>query len=436
MGKTVHKHAVKSKQAGTVDAKGWAWADDHNMQEDNTWEEQPWASQKWKGHKSQGLEWNEQWRGHGWQGKHETQPKAKRADRASNHRPWSYTYPGGKWNGTLPQVPAANKVVLTQVSTAWDEAAVCDVVTTAAAPPRFMLPAKSSSPHHQAWVVAFTQPEEAAGMLHAKSLPWGWLVIPYRPKGGQQHASIAEEASGAEAEAEVEAEVVEVDATDTEAQDAEAVVAELPIAGLNQTWFLPASQPGQQVTFIPIGLKQLPPEAQRDWTALTRRQVSNQVQVLAPEYTPSQCQLICAVDCRPAADPSLMPIKSGVHSGWHPKAVLDILADSRRCAPVLLQLAKAWKEIERADHKVVALVDRSSGHEAVSWARILTVVCRQLGYGAHMDIGLVHQSFQRCLKTCPAAETAGHVFLDEVLQAVKNWSAVLLSHGLSCRLKL
>ena len=100
-----------------------------------------------------------------------------------------------------------------------------------------------------------------------------------------------------------------------------------------------------------------------------------------------------------------------------------------------MQLPKAWKGIERADHKVVALVDKSSGHEAVSWARILAAVCRQLGYGAHMDNRLVHQSFQHCMKTCPMAENAGHVFLDEVLQAVNNWSAVLLAHGQAFSLK-
>ena len=442
MHKAVHKQLGKRKQPARWNANNWAWADDDNKWEDKAWDDRPWRSQQWKGQVSQGLDWNEQWKDQSWQGKQETKREAKQAKHGTNSRTWSYTYLGGKWNGTLPQVPAANKVLLTQVDMAWDEAAVCDAVTMAAAPPRFMLPAKRSSPHHQAWVVAFTKPAEAADMLQAKSLPQGWLVIPYKHKAGQHHVSSAAQAVAAETEVEAEVIDVDVDAVaeeaeveEAEAQEAEGAIAELPIAMPKLTWLLTTSRPGQQVTFIPIGLQQLPPEAQHEWTALTRQQICSQVCTLAPEYTPSQCQLICAMDCRPAIPPKLMPIKSGVHSGWHSKAVLNILADSRRCVPVLLQLPKAWKGMTRADHKVVALVDTSSGHEAVSWARILAAVCRQLGYGAHMDNKLVHQSFLHCMKTCPTAETAGHMFLDEVLQAVNNWSAVLLANGQACRLE-
>ena len=320
---------------------------------------------------------------HSWNG--------KQAGQASNPKAWSYAFPGGKPRcGDVPLLPVADKVVFAQVSRTWTQAEVCAEVTRAAAPPQFMLPAMSSSPHHQAWIVAIAQTEEAACMLQAKSLPQGWMMFPYRPKGSAASEAVAAVAAAevevepvmeAVMEADVEADVEEVlsDAEDeVEAEvdqlEEEAVVADFPLADLVLTWPLPDAQPGQQVTFLPIGLWQLPPEAKRAWTHWTERLIRNQIGVLAPRYRPAEGKWPCAVDCRPAGDPSPLPMQSRVHSGLHTKAVLDILADSGTCTHVLLQLQRAWQRVEFADHKVVALVDRTSGHEALSWARILAVV--------------------------------------------------------------
>ena len=424
----VYKHILKRKEAGTWDDKGWAWADEPTKWEGKAWHKRPWANQQWKDlDHPKSCSWNSMAK---------TKHKAEQAEQISTHRDWSYTYPGGKWNGTLPQLPAANKIVLAQVNVVWNEAEVIQAVTTAVGPPRFMLPAKSSSPHHQAWVVGFAQPEEAAGMIQSTSLPADWLVIPYRPKGGQpvSAAAGAVEAEAMETEAVEHEEFVVVDES-----DAEVVTGPLQagLADLELTWPLPAAQPGQQVTFLAMGLHQLPPAAaaQLDWGARTTRLICDQVGMLLPEYKPSQGLWTCVVDCRPPGDPSLMPIRSAVHTGFHTTAVMNVLADSNTCTQVLLQLQKAWQKIEWADHKVVALVDRSSGHEALSWARILAAVCRQLGYQAYMDSSLVHRSFQQCLRTCAPAETASPLFLDEVIQAVRTCSALLPTYGLASRLK-
>ena len=460
MGGKVKAHAVKKHlkagKAGNQDHTTW-------VARPNKWagkavdEERPWTQKQWQGQDSQS--------------------KADQAGQASSHKAWSYTSVGeawsytsvgGKWrSGGLPLLPDANKVVLAQVNSTWNEAEVCEEVTRAAARPRFMLPALGSSPYHQAWVVAFARPEEAACMLQAKSLPQGWMMLPYRSKGRQPASAASEAVEAVEAVEAAVADAVEDDMeaaveddmeaaveNDTEAAveddmeaaveevfsdlegeveaevdplEEEVMVADFPLADLVLTWPVPASQPGQQVTFLPVGLWQLPPEAKNAWTSWTQKLIRTQVGVLAPRYRPSEGKWPCAVDCRPAGDPRPLPMQSRVHSGLHTKAVMDILADSTMCTHVLLQLQRAWQRIEFADHKVVALVDRTSGHEALSWARILAVVCRHLGYQAHMDCSLVHSSFQPCLTSC-AAETASPGFM--VIQAVRTWSALLPTYGL------
>lgn len=445
IGRKVKKHAAKQHQ------QAWEAGEHH----DTTWtalankwagnivdEDGPWATQQWKGQSTQSKDTQEldsQHKNHGWNG--------KQAGQTSSQKAWSDTYPGGNPRSEdLPFLPVANKVVLAQVNRTWTQAEVWAEVTRAAAPPEFMLAAMSSSPHHQAWIVAFAQTEEAACMLQAKSLPQGWMMFPYRPRG-----SAASEAVAAVAAAKVEVEPViegvmaadvdaEVEEVLSDVQDEaeaevdplqeEALVADFPLADLVLTWPVPAAQPGQQVTFLPIGLWQLPPAARTDWTLWTQSLVRKQVGVLAPKYRPAEGKWPCAVDCRPAGDPSPLPMQSRVHSGLHTKAVMDILADSGTCTHVLLQLQRAWQQIEFADHKVVALVDRTSGHEALSWARILAVVCRHLGYRADMDCSLVHDSFQQCLTIC-AAETASPGFM--VIQAVRTWSALLPAYGLESR---